>query len=73
VTVDTFIGQRTIFGSPKTVLSELIALRKTAGPFGTLLLSAVDWGGPNAAWERESWTRLAQEVIPALAKETVAA
>jgi alkanesulfonate monooxygenase SsuD/methylene tetrahydromethanopterin reductase-like flavin-dependent oxidoreductase (luciferase family) len=73
VTVETFIEQRTIFGSPKTVLSELTALRETAGPFGTLLLSTVDWAGPNAAWERESWTRLAQEVIPALAKETVAA
>jgi alkanesulfonate monooxygenase SsuD/methylene tetrahydromethanopterin reductase-like flavin-dependent oxidoreductase (luciferase family) len=73
VTVDTFIEQRTIFGSPKTVLGKLSALRETAGPFGTLLLSTVDWAGPNAAWERESWTRLAQEVIPALAKETVAA
>jgi alkanesulfonate monooxygenase SsuD/methylene tetrahydromethanopterin reductase-like flavin-dependent oxidoreductase (luciferase family) len=73
VTVDTFIEQRTIFGSPKTVLGKLTALRETVGPFGTLLLSAVDWAGPNAAWERESWTRLAQEVMPALAKETVAA
>ena len=73
VTVDTFIDQRTIFGSPKTVLKELVALRETVGPFGTLLLTSVDWAGPNAAWERESWTRLAQEVMPALAKETVAA
>ena len=73
VTVDTFIEQRTIFGSPKTVQSKLTALRETAGPFGTLLLTTVDWAGPNAAWERKSWTRLAQEVIPALAKETVAA
>jgi alkanesulfonate monooxygenase SsuD/methylene tetrahydromethanopterin reductase-like flavin-dependent oxidoreductase (luciferase family) len=73
VTVDTFIEQRTIFGSPKTVQAKLTALRETAGPFGTLLLTTVDWAGPNAGWERESWTRLAQEVIPALAKETVAA
>jgi len=73
VTVETFIEQRTIFGSPKTVQSELAALRREAGPFGTLLLTTVDWAGPNAAWERESWTRLAQEVIPALSKETVAA
>src|SRR6185295_3840653 len=50
VTVDSFIEQRTIYGSPKTVLAELIAMREEAGPFGTLLLSAVDWGGPNAAW-----------------------
>jgi hypothetical protein len=73
VTVDTLIEQRTIFGSPKTVLSELLTLRRTAGPFGTLLLSAIDWSGPNAAWERESLTRLAQEVMPALREETVAA
>ena len=68
VTVDTFIEQRTIYGSPKTVLSELIALRRDAGPFGTLLLSGIDWAGPNAAWERESLTRLAQEVMPALSR-----
>jgi alkanesulfonate monooxygenase SsuD/methylene tetrahydromethanopterin reductase-like flavin-dependent oxidoreductase (luciferase family) len=73
VTVDTFIEQRTIFGSPKTVLAELIALRQAAGPFGTLLLTAIDWAGPNAAWERESLTRLVQEVLPALREQTVAA
>jgi alkanesulfonate monooxygenase SsuD/methylene tetrahydromethanopterin reductase-like flavin-dependent oxidoreductase (luciferase family) len=73
VTVDTFIAQRTIFGSPKTVAAELSALRRTAGPFSTLLISAIDWSGPNAAWERESLTRLAQEVMPALREETVAA
>ena len=73
VTVDTLIEQRTIFGSPKTVLAELIALRDTAGPFGTLLLSAIDLAGPNAAWERESFSRLAQEVMPALRAQTKAA
>jgi hypothetical protein len=36
-------------------------------------LSAVDWGGPNAAWERESWSRLAQEVMPAFREKTKAA
>ncbi len=46
VTVDTLIEQRTTFGSPKTVLAELVALRQAAGPFGTLLLSAIDWTGP---------------------------
>src|SRR5258705_8856126 len=66
VTVETFIEQRTIFGSPKTVQSELAALRREAGPFGTLLLTTVDWAGPNAAWERGPWTRLTQAVGPAL-------
>jgi len=73
VTVDDLITQRTIFGSAKTVLAQLMAVRETAGPFGTLLLSAIDWSGPNAAWERESLRRLAEEVIPALRQETVAA
>jgi hypothetical protein len=37
------------------------------------LLSAIDWSGPNAAWERESLSRLAQEVMPALRAQTAAA
>jgi hypothetical protein len=73
VTVDTLIEQRTIFGSPKTVLAELTAMRESAGPFGTLLVSAIDWSGPNAAWERESLSRLAEEVMPAFRKQTAAA
>ncbi|MFL6798697.1 MAG: LLM class flavin-dependent oxidoreductase [Xanthobacteraceae bacterium] len=73
VTVETFIEQRTIFGSSKSVAAQLTDLRREAGPFGTLLLSSVDWAGRNAAWERESWTRLAHEVVPALGRETVAA
>ena len=73
VTVDTLIEQRTIFGSPKTVLAELLDLRRSAGPFGTLLLSAIDWGGPNAAWERESLHRLAEDVMPALRAQSAAA
>jgi alkanesulfonate monooxygenase SsuD/methylene tetrahydromethanopterin reductase-like flavin-dependent oxidoreductase (luciferase family) len=70
VTVDTFIEQRLIYGSPRTVLEKLIALRRQVGPFGCLLLSTVDWAGPNAAWERESWSRLAEEVMPALREHT---
>ena len=73
VTVDTFIERCTIYGSPKTVLAQLIALRRDAGPFGTLLLSGIDWTGPNAAWERESLSRLAQDVMPAFREQTAAA
>lgn len=73
VTVDSFIEQRVIYGSSKTVLQKLTDLRKTVGPFGTLLLSAVDWAGPNAAWEHESLTRLAEEVMPAFRKQTAEA
>ena len=73
VTVDTLIEQCTIYGSPKTVLAKLIALREDVGPFGTLLLSAIDWSGPNAAWERESLSRIALEVMPAFREQTAAA
>jgi len=73
ITVDTFIEQRVTYGSPKTVLAKLTELRKTVGPFGSLLLSAVDWSGPNAAWERESLTRLMEEVVPTLRAQTAAA
>ena len=73
VTVDTVIDKRLILGSPKTVLNELIKLRQQAGPFGTLLLTAVDWAGPNAAWERESLTRLMEEVMPAFRAHEAAA
>jgi alkanesulfonate monooxygenase SsuD/methylene tetrahydromethanopterin reductase-like flavin-dependent oxidoreductase (luciferase family) len=73
VTVDTFIEQRTVYGSPKTVLAKLVALREKVGPFGTLLVSAIPWVGPNAAWERESLSRIAQEVMPALREQTKAA
>ena len=37
----------------KTVLEKLTELRRQVGSFGCLLISAVDWAGPNAAWERE--------------------
>jgi alkanesulfonate monooxygenase SsuD/methylene tetrahydromethanopterin reductase-like flavin-dependent oxidoreductase (luciferase family) len=73
VTVDTFIDKRLIFGSSKTVLGELIKLRQQTGPFGTLLLTAIDWAGPNAAWERESLTRLVEEVMPAFRAHEAAA
>jgi alkanesulfonate monooxygenase SsuD/methylene tetrahydromethanopterin reductase-like flavin-dependent oxidoreductase (luciferase family) len=52
------------YGSPKTVLDKLVAFREQVGPFGTLLLTGVDWGGANAAWERESMHLMAHEVMP---------
>jgi alkanesulfonate monooxygenase SsuD/methylene tetrahydromethanopterin reductase-like flavin-dependent oxidoreductase (luciferase family) len=69
VTIDTFLEQRLILGSPETVLNELLSLRRQVGPFGTLILSCVDWEGRNAAWETESWTLLANEVMPALREQ----
>jgi alkanesulfonate monooxygenase SsuD/methylene tetrahydromethanopterin reductase-like flavin-dependent oxidoreductase (luciferase family) len=69
VTVDTFLEQRLILGSPKTVLNELLSLRRHVGPFGTLVLSCVDWAGVGGAWERESWSLLANEVMPAFREQ----
>jgi alkanesulfonate monooxygenase SsuD/methylene tetrahydromethanopterin reductase-like flavin-dependent oxidoreductase (luciferase family) len=69
VTVDTFIEQCLILGSPATVLNELIALRRHVGPFGALILSCMDWAGIGAAWERESWSLLVNEVMPAFREQ----
>ena len=60
-----------IYGSPKTVLDKLVAFRERVGPFGTLLMTGLDWGGPNEAWERESMRLLAQEVMPKFRQHTM--
>ena len=36
---------------------------------GGLLVTGVDWTGPNSEWERESLTLLAKEVIPMVTAE----
>jgi alkanesulfonate monooxygenase SsuD/methylene tetrahydromethanopterin reductase-like flavin-dependent oxidoreductase (luciferase family) len=63
-TVDVITEGSAIHGSPKTVLDRLVAFRDAAGPFGTLLLTGLDWSGPNAAWEADSMRLLAQDVMP---------
>jgi alkanesulfonate monooxygenase SsuD/methylene tetrahydromethanopterin reductase-like flavin-dependent oxidoreductase (luciferase family) len=63
-TVEVITEGCMIYGSPKTFLDKLITFRDAVGPFGTLLMTGLDWSGPNAAWERESMRLLAQEVMP---------
>jgi len=63
-TVDVITEGSVLYGSPGTFLDKLVALREEAGPFGTLLMTGLDWSGPNRAWERESMRLLAQEVMP---------
>jgi alkanesulfonate monooxygenase SsuD/methylene tetrahydromethanopterin reductase-like flavin-dependent oxidoreductase (luciferase family) len=63
-TVEVITEGSAIYGSPKTMLDKLVAFRDKAGPFGSLLITGLDWSGPNAAWERESMRLLAQEVMP---------
>ena len=53
-----------LYGSPKTMLDKLVAFREEVGPFGTLLMTGLDWSGPNEAWERQSMQLMAEEVMP---------
>jgi alkanesulfonate monooxygenase SsuD/methylene tetrahydromethanopterin reductase-like flavin-dependent oxidoreductase (luciferase family) len=71
-TVEAITEACVIYGSPKTVLDKLVAFREQVGPFGTLLMTGLDWGGPNEAWERESMRLLAQEVMPKFRQHALA-
>jgi hypothetical protein len=53
-----------IHGAPATVLDKLVGLRERVGPFGTLLMTGLDWSGPNEARERAAMRLLAHEVMP---------
>jgi hypothetical protein len=70
-TVDVITEGSVLYGSPKTMLDKLVAFRDAAGPFGTLLMTGLDWSGPNAAWERESMRLLAEEVMPKFRQHAV--
>jgi alkanesulfonate monooxygenase SsuD/methylene tetrahydromethanopterin reductase-like flavin-dependent oxidoreductase (luciferase family) len=63
-TVEAITDGCGLYGSPRTVLDKLVAFRDEVGPFGTLLMTGLDWLGPNEAWERQSMRLLAQEVMP---------
>jgi alkanesulfonate monooxygenase SsuD/methylene tetrahydromethanopterin reductase-like flavin-dependent oxidoreductase (luciferase family) len=71
-TVDVITEACAMYGSPKTMLDKLVALRDEVGPFGTLLMTGLDWSGPNAAWERDSMRLLAQEVMPKFRQHAMA-
>lgn len=64
VTVEQIIKASVIYGSVKTVAKKIDSLRERSGPFGTLLMAALDGSGNNLERERISMTRLAQEVLP---------
>ena len=65
-TVEAITEGCVLYGSPATVLDKLVAFRETVGPFGTLLMTGLDWGGVNEAWERQSMQLLAEQVMPKL-------
>jgi len=63
-TVDLIAEGCALYGSPKTMLDKLVAFRDEVGPFGTLLMTGLDWTGPNEAWERQAMALMAEEVMP---------
>jgi alkanesulfonate monooxygenase SsuD/methylene tetrahydromethanopterin reductase-like flavin-dependent oxidoreductase (luciferase family) len=64
VTADAVVEEVVIAGSPATVADKILAYRERVGPFGTLLISAMDWEGPNGAMEKRSMELLARDVMP---------
>jgi len=59
-----------IYGSPKTVLDKLVALRDAIGPFGTLVAIGHDWDR-KAMWQG-SMRLLVEEVMPRLRQHAAA-
>jgi hypothetical protein len=70
-TVDAITDGCMIYGSAKSFLDKLVAFRDEVGPFGTLLMTGLDWSGPNGAWERDSMRLLAEEVMPKFRQHTM--
>jgi alkanesulfonate monooxygenase SsuD/methylene tetrahydromethanopterin reductase-like flavin-dependent oxidoreductase (luciferase family) len=64
VTVESIVKATVIYGSSETVAEKIVSLRKRSGPFGTLLLAALDGSGENLERERLTMRRLAKEVLP---------
>jgi alkanesulfonate monooxygenase SsuD/methylene tetrahydromethanopterin reductase-like flavin-dependent oxidoreductase (luciferase family) len=71
-TVEVITEGCMLYGSPKTFIDKLIAFREDVGPFGTLLMTGLDWSGVNRDWERNSMRLLAQEVMPKVRQHAMA-
>jgi alkanesulfonate monooxygenase SsuD/methylene tetrahydromethanopterin reductase-like flavin-dependent oxidoreductase (luciferase family) len=70
LTVDWAIENIVIAGSPATVAEKLLTVREQVGPFGTLVLTGLDWDH-KALWQR-SMQLMASEVMPMLRQATSA-
>lgn len=66
VTTEAMMRDMVIHGSAGTVLDKLVAFREEVGPFGTLMMAAMDWSGANRESEQRSMRLLAEEVMPRL-------
>ncbi len=64
VTVEYLLDTLVIAGTVNRVVDELLQLRETIGPFGTLLYCGHDWVDP--ALSRRSMELMAHEVMPRL-------
>ena len=71
LTVDWAIDNIVIAGSPSTVADKLLEVREQIGPFGTIVLTGLDWDD-KALWKR-SMELMATEVMPKLREATGAA
>jgi len=71
LTGDWAIDNIVIAGSPATVTEKLLAVREQIGPFGTIVLTGLDWDD-KALWQR-SMALMANQVMPALRHATGAA
>jgi alkanesulfonate monooxygenase SsuD/methylene tetrahydromethanopterin reductase-like flavin-dependent oxidoreductase (luciferase family) len=68
ITVEALIDSMVVYGSPKTVADKLLSFRERTGPFNCLLMASMDGSGANKAWEWETMSRLASEVMPLVRK-----
>jgi alkanesulfonate monooxygenase SsuD/methylene tetrahydromethanopterin reductase-like flavin-dependent oxidoreductase (luciferase family) len=68
LTVDWAIDNIVIAGSPATVAEKLLAVRDQIGPFGTIVLTGLDWDDKRL-WKR-SMELMANEVMPKLRQAT---
>jgi alkanesulfonate monooxygenase SsuD/methylene tetrahydromethanopterin reductase-like flavin-dependent oxidoreductase (luciferase family) len=68
LTVDWAIDNIVIGGSPSTVAERLLEVRDQIGPFGTIVLTGLDWDD-KALWKR-SMELMANEVMPKLRDAT---
>ena len=70
-TVEVITEGCTLYGSPKTMLDKLVAFREEVGPFGTLLMTGLDWSGPTkrgnasrcSCWPNEVMPKFRQHVL----------
>lgn len=64
VSVEDIVKATVMYGSAKTVTDKVMDLRERSGPFGKLLMAAMDGSGKNRERERLTMRRLAQDVLP---------